>query len=357
MKNYKWLESVLRRRMRSGMLLLLASAVILMSGMLFACTANPGSTGSAADPGSAAESLTVRVSSLKGPTSIGLAQFIADAKTTDDTAPFLYEFAITGTPDEILTGLIRGDIDIALLPVNLASVLFNKTDGGIEVLNINTLGVLHVVSGDTSIRTFDDLAGRTVIMAGKGSIPEYVMNHLLAQAGLADSVTLDFRAEATEVAAVLAADPSAVGVLPEPYATSVVTKVAELDYRLDLTAVWEAMSATGQDKFITGVTVARSEFIEAHPEALQDFIDKQASSIEQAQTSPQQVAPLVVEAGIVDNVDIAQKALPRCNLVNLSGDTMKQSMQAFLAILFGYNPAILGGELPSDAFYYCGSTN
>lgn len=167
--------------------------------------------GSAAD-GAAAEPVEVHVASLKGPTSMGLVQFMdraADGETDNE-----FDFAISTAADEIVPKVIQGDVDIALVPANVASVLYNKTEGAVQVIDINTLGVLNVVTGDASVASFGDLAGHTVYMTGKGTTPEYVMNYLLERAGLTGQVTLEFKSEPTEVLSALLADPSAVGVLP-----------------------------------------------------------------------------------------------------------------------------------------------
>ena len=170
-----------------------------------------GATGGA---GAAAEPVEVHVASLKGPTSIGLVQFMDQAASGETDNEF--DFAISAAADEIVPKVIQGDVDIALVPANVASVLYNKTEGAAQVIDINTLGVLNVVTGDASVASFGDLAGHTVYMTGKGATPEYVMNYLLERAGLTGQVTLEFKSEPTEVLSALLADPSAVGVLPEP---------------------------------------------------------------------------------------------------------------------------------------------
>ena len=164
----------------------------------------------------------MHVASLKGPTSIGLVRFMdqaADGETDNE-----FDFAINTAADEIVPKVIQGDVDIALVPANVASVLYNKTEGAVQVIDINTLGVLNVVTGDASVASFGDLAGHTVYMTGKGATPEYVMNYLLERAGLAGQVTLEFKSEPTEVLSALLADPTAVGVLPEPFKTAAIAK-------------------------------------------------------------------------------------------------------------------------------------
>ncbi|MDR2715047.1 MAG: ABC transporter substrate-binding protein [Coriobacteriales bacterium] len=318
------------------------------------------------------ESIVVRVASLKGPTSIGLAYFFEEAGQIylpdEDTAeasanpenpekPVFpegpknsYAFNIYGTADEILPALTTGEIDIAVLPANVAAVLHQKTKGGVQVLNINNLGVLYVVSADDSLTSLKDLSNRTVLMVGKGTTPEYVMNALLEASG-AKNVNLEYRSEATELAAVISSDPTALAVLPEPYVTAVTTKNPNLAARISLTEAWNEF-VPGESLLVTGVTVVRTEFAEAHPEVVAEFIAHQRASVEAVNNNPARSGRLVETMQIIDNAAIAEKAIPRCNLVCLTGTEMKEALEGYLQVLYAQNPDSIGGALPTDDFYY-----
>lgn len=328
-------------------------AVIVMTLVLaFVLAACAGQAASAeAEPQAPAEPVEVRVASLKGPTSIGLASFMAGAETLELNNT--YSFTISTAADEILPAMIQGEADIALIPANVASVLYNKTEGGVSVIDINTLGVLNVVTGDESIKAFGDLAGKTVYMTGKGATPEYTMNFLLEQAGIADQVTLEFKSEPTEVVQSISADPAAVGVLPQPFATAACVKNESLKAVIDLTDVWNATVSDGS-QLLTGVTVVRNEFLAEHPEAVKEFMEQQAASVDAANADPAAVAPLVVQAGIIDAEPVAAKAIPNCHLVCVTGNDMKVSLSGYLQVLFESDPAAVGGALPADDFYYLG---
>jgi NitT/TauT family transport system substrate-binding protein len=264
-----------------------------------------------------------------------------------------YQFTISGTADEIVPKVISGDVDIALVPANVASVLSNKTNGDISIIDINTLGVLSVVTGDSSIKDFSDLAGHTVYMTGKGSTPEYVMEYLLDQAGIADQVTLEFKSEATEVSSALAADPSAIGVLPEPYTTAVTTKNSQLKSVVSLTDVWNDVTG-GSSQLVTGVTIVRNEFLTAHPDVVQDFISEQSASVDAVNADPAGSAQGVVDAGIVDSVEVAEKAIPNCQLVCITGSKMSKALGGYYNVLYSADPSSVGGSVPTENMYYLG---
>lgn len=297
------------------------------------------------------EPAEVHVASLKGPTSIGLASFMGNVDTLELNNT--YTFTIATAADEILPAVIKGEVDIALIPANAAAVLYNKTEGGISVIDINTLGVLNVVTGDESIQQFADLAGKTVYMTGKGATPEYAMNFLLNKAGIADQVTLEFKSEPTEVVQALSADATAVGVLPQPFATAACVKNEALKAVIDLTDVW-ASSVDDGSQLLTGVTIVRNEFLTEHPEAVAEFIEQQAASVDAANADPAGVAPLVVAAGIIDAEPVAAKAIPSCHLVCITGAEMQSALSGYLQTLFDSDPASVGGALPTDSFYFLG---
>ncbi len=344
------------RKNRTGTLrnwlVLMVTLVIALA--IAACAGQSASSQAEPEPEPEAapvEPAEVHVASLKGPTSIGLASFMGNADTLELNNT--YTFTIATAADEILPAVIKGEVDIALIPANAAAVLYNKTEGGISVIDINTLGVLNVVTGDESIQQFADLAGKTVYMTGKGATPEYAMNFLLNKAGIADQVTLEFKSEPTEVVQALSADATAVGVLPQPFATAACVKNEALKAVIDLTDVW-ASSVDDGSQLLTGVTIVRNEFLAEHPEAVAEFIEQQAASVDAANADPAGVAPLVVAAGIIDAEPVAAKAIPSCHLVCITGAEMQSALSGYLQTLFDSDPASVGGALPTDSFYFLG---
>ncbi len=292
-----------------------------------------------------ADDVTVRVGSLKGPTSIGIVRMIHEKESNTK-----YSFTMETQADILLASVISGDLDIALIPANVASVLYNKTKGGISVIDINTLGVLYMVSGDGSISSMKDLAGHTVYTTGAGSTPEYALRYLLSENGLSDSVTVEFKSEATEVAALLANDPSAVGMLPQPFVTAALAQNDALKVVLDMTAEWKALDNGSQ--LVTGVTIVRNEFLKDHPKAVKQFLEDHKSDTDFVNQNVETSAEYVAAAGIIEKAPVAAKAIPKCNIVCIYGTEMKDMLSGYLQVLFDQNPASVGGELPDEGFYY-----
>ena len=293
----------------------------------------------------------VRVGSLKGPTSMGLV-YLMDKAQKGETENH-YEFTMTGAADELVGKIASGDLDIALIPANVASVLYTKTQKNVTVLDINTLGVLYVVASDDSITSVADLKGKTVYMTGKGTTPEYVMTYLLKENGLAaGDVDLQFKSEATEVASLLKENPDAIGVLPQPFATAACIQNEALKPVVDLTEAWNALNQDSGSMLVTGVTIVRSDFLRENRAPIQMFLEDHKESAQYAVDHVDETAELVAAAGIVEKAPIAKKALPYCNIVCMTGQEMKDALSGYLNVLYEQDAKSVGGQLPGDEFYY-----
>lgn len=309
------------------------------------------STEATAESTETADGTVVRVASLKGPTSLGLL-FLMDQADKGETAN-TYEFQMATGADEILPLMVKGDLDIALVPANVASVLYQKTQGGVEVIDINTLGVLYMVSGEDGLANFTDLKGKTIYLTGKGTTPDYVLQYLLTSNGMSvDDVTLEYKSEATEVASVLAEDPTAIGLLPQPFVTAACMQNDALKVIFDLNEEWNKVQGEDGSSMVTGVTVVRKEFLEENEEAVKSFMEDHKASAEAINADPATGAALAVEAQIVAKEPIAQKAIPNCNITYIDKAEMKQALSGYLEVLFGQDPQSVGGGLPESDFYY-----
>lgn len=331
---------------------LFLSAVLMSFTLFLGACSFAASAPSPEAAASVSEDTVVRVGGLKGPTTMGLVKLMDDAE--NGTSANQYEFTMVTAADE-LTALVAGNkVDIALLPANVASVLYAKTEGNVSVIDINTLGVLYLVSSDTSVASIEDLKGKTVYLPGKGTTPEYALRYLIQAAGLAeDDVTLEFKSEAAEVAAILSEQPEALGLLPQPFVTSALAQNEALSIVLDLNSVWDSFqSDENPGSLVTGVTIVNNGFLSAHKSLVDAFLEEHASSIRFTADDPEASAALIEKAGIVAKAAIAQKALPYCNIAYYDANTMKSMLEGYLSVLYEQNPASVGGALPNDDFYY-----
>ena len=298
----------------------------------------------------AEESVTTRIAALKGPTAMGLVKLMSDDPQSADGP--LYDFTLAGAADEVTPSLIKGDLDMACVPANLASVLYNKTEGQIVTLAVNTLGVIYIVENGNAVQSMADLAGKTVVAAGKGSTPEYALRYLLSENGIDPDtdVTIDWKSEHAECVAALASGAATIALLPQPFVTVAQTKIEGLRVALALTAEWDALD--NGSGLITGVVVARKSFVEEHPAAVSAFLQDYAASVDWVNGNNADAAQLISAFGIVESPVVAEKALPHCNIVCITGGEMKEKLSGYLQVLFDAEPTSVGGKLPGDDFYY-----
>jgi len=291
----------------------------------------------------------LRIAGLKGPTTMGLVNLLSMEQA--GTAAMDYDLQLYGAADEIVPLLIKGELDMAAIPANLAATLYQKTSGGIQAVAVNTLGVLYVVEQGDTVHSMADLKGRTILSTGKGTTPEYVLRYLLTANGLDPDkdVDIQYYSEATEVTAQMATTQDAIAVLPQPYVTAAGLKDDTLRVALDLTAEWDKVADT---QLITGVTVVRKAYAEEHPDVVAAFLADYAQSVNAANTDLDGTAALCEEQGVVAKAAIAKKALPNCNIVCLTGEELKADVSGYLQVLYDADPAAVGGTLPGEDFYW-----
>ena len=290
------------------------------------------------------------IAALKGPTAMGLVKLMKDSESGETTGNE-YTFTLAGSADEVTPALLKGELDMACVPANLAAVLYNKTEGAVQVLAVNTLGVLYIVENGESVQSLADLKGKTVVAAGKGSTPEYALRYLLSENGIdpdAD-VTLDWKSEHSECVAALASGQASIALLPQPFVTVAQSKLEGLRMALDLTEEWDKLD--NGSALITGVIVARSDFVEAHPAAVGSFLTAYAASVDWVNANTADAAALIGEYGIVDAA-VAEKALPYCNIVCITGAELLEKLPGYLSVLYNADPAAVGGAMPDNSFYF-----
>ena len=296
----------------------------------------------------------VNVIALKAPTAMGMVKFMEDADK-ESTMDHTYNFTIAASIDQVTPKLVQGQADIGAVPANMASVLFNNTDGGVKVLAVNTLGVLYIVENGETIQSVEDLRGKTIYASGKGATPEYGLNYILSQNGIdpAADVTIEWKSEHTECLAAVTASENGIAMLPQPFVTTAQSKVETIRTALDLSQEWDKLQE-GQESpsaMITGVVVARTEFIEENPEAVADFMTRYKESVDYVNNNVEQAAELVGKYDIVPAA-VAVKAIPECNITYIDGEEMKEKLSGYLDSLYQQNPAAVGGALPADEFYF-----
>ena len=330
--------------------LILALSLLAACGTQNAATETDVPEATASVNPSPAEQVKVSVAGLAGPTSMGMIKMISEKALNSDAYAVNYEIA--NAPDTLTAKLISGEVQIAALPTNAAAVLYNKTEGQIQFLAQNTLGVLYLVGKDASgVSSLADLAGKTITLSGSGAIPEFAMEYILDKAGLSGSVTLSYLTDHASVAQALLAGDADLVVLPQPFVTQVLTKSADMKILLDINKEWDTASEGGS-VLSMGCLAVNKAFADANPEFIAQFLEQYEASVNYVNENPAEAAVMVADAGIVASAEIAEKAIPLSNIVYKNSQDAKMEINGFLKVLFDFNPASVGGKIPDDGFYY-----
>lgn len=290
---------------------------------------------------------SVRVMALSGPTAMGLTKLMDKTETED----LLYEFTIAAAVDEISPMIIQGNTDICCVPANLGAVLCSKTEGGVMVLAVNTLGVLYLCENGDTVAEISDLRGKTIYSAGKGATPEYALNYILSENGIdpENDVNIEWKSEHAECVAALSADEDGVAMLPQPFVTVAQTQNENINVVIDLNEEWDKLG--NGSALITGAVIARTEFVEEYPEVVNNFLTEYKASVDYVNNNVAEAAQLVEKYGII-KAAVAEKAIPKCNIVCITGEEMKEKLSGYYDVLFEQKPESVGGAVPADSFYY-----
>lgn len=296
------------------------------------------------------EKINVRVAGLNGPTSIGMIKLFEDYTNPKENVEISYTNA--SAPDQLVGKLIQGELDFAAVPTNLASVIYNKTDGAYQLTNVNTLNVIYVLTNGVEVNSIKDLKGKTVHISGKGATPDYMMKYLLSKNELVldEDVILDFSLDHASLAQALSAGDVEIAVLPQPFVTIVKMNNPDINVAVDLLDEWEAVA--GDALFAMGGLVVRREFAKEHPVIVEEFLEMYDESVAYVNKNPEAASLLVEKHGILPKAKIAELAIPLSNIVYMDAYENKEAINEYFQILYDFNKASVGGKLPEDSFYY-----
>lgn len=326
-------------------LLLLLMILTLSVTMLFSCGNKDNENADNND-----KKTDIKVAVLNGTTGFGMAQLME--QNANGNARNNYTFSVETEGADVIAQLINGSVDIAALPTNAASVVYNRTQGGVRVLALNTLGVLYIVENGTAINSISDLEGKTIYCPAQN--PQFILQYLLNKNGVNATVDTTYAAPADLRTALASGQlgENAIAVLPEPMVTMAQSANKNLRVALDLTAVWNSDENAENSQLVQGCVVVRNQFLKKNKDAVNAFLEEYKLSIEYLKTNTEDAAKLVVKHGIFANENVAKVAIPKCNVAYIDGNNMKNALSGFLNAMYTVAPASIGGALPTDDFYY-----
>lgn len=293
---------------------------------------------------------TIKICTIAGPTGVSMAQLMAgsDAGTTKNK----YSVTLVTSPESMIAKLASGEADIAAMPTNLAAIYNSKTHGGARVLAVNTLGVLHLLVNGIEIKSVADLKGETIYTTGQGANPEHILNYILTKNGIdpKKEANIQFLSENEELAAKMLNGSAKIALVPEPVATTIISKNSSVRRVLDMTKEWDKVSS--DSLLMMGCVVASKDFVAKNKGAVDRFLKDYKTSIELALNDVDATATLCETYKIIPSAALAKKAIPNCNLTYMDGSEMQSKLSGYYKVLYKANKRSLGGSLPSADFYY-----
>lgn len=301
------------------------------------------------------ERTLVNIATIKGPTGMGMVKLLDDNEKNVTTNQ--YKTTIVGAPDEIVGKISSGELDIAAIPTNLAATLYNKTNGKVQLLALNTLGVLYILEKGDTVKQISDLKGKTLYASGKGATPEFILNYLLSENGIdpEKDINIEYKNEHSELATLALSDQADLILLPEPFVTNVLSKNAGFKSVIDLTKEWAATTeGAGIENSVLsmGGVIVRTEFAKENPNAVNAFLDEYKESVKFTNESLDEASQLVEKYEIMPSAALAKQAIPNCNIVFVEGQDMKNQISNLYDVFFNADPKSVGGKIPDEDFYY-----
>lgn len=295
----------------------------------------------------------VNVGMIMGPPSMGMGWMIhenEEGNTYND-----YNFEVGGVDYTALASKLNtGDYDIIHCPSNVGAILYNNKDlkEEVEVIDISNLGLLYILTTDDSIKSMDDLKGRTVYSIGEGGPPEYTFGYLLDQEGLSDDVNFSFRSTPFEVLNLLQDEENSIVLLPQPFVEVAKLLVPDLKVPIDITEEWDNLKLESGAESVTTITIVRKKFLEEHEQAVVEYLNLLKKSVAYSLSHVDEAAEWTDTYETFLNPEVAADAIPYVNMCAITGQEMKEKLEGFLKIMYDYNPDAVGGSMPDDDFYY-----
>ncbi len=330
----------------------LALAIVFILSVFAGCNNAPngGAPEGSADVTPTLEAyvpVDIKVGALMGPTGMGMSKLMDDAKKGSTANK--YTFELFSAPTDITGLIINGELNIAAVPTNLAATLYNKTKGQVQLLALNTLGVLYILEKGNSVNSIKDLEGKKIYSSGQAATPQYALDYVLKANGI--NCEVEYFATHAELATQALSGNADIILIPEPQVSTILSKNSEFRIAVDFNAVWDE-ATQNKALFSMGCLVVRKDFAQKNPNAVAKFLEEYSASVKYINENPEEGGKLVAENGIVASEAIAKKAIPNAKMVTISGEEMKTKTIPYLQILFDSDPTSIGGAMPGDDFYY-----
>lgn len=259
------------------------------------------------------------------------------------------EFIVYQNVEEATTRVARGEADFTVLPVNVISKLYNK-EADISLLNVNTWGILYLLSRDGEVKTWEDLKGKELFVGAQGASPDVITRYLLNKNGIKeDEINISYGTSPEMLQWMIAGKADTV-VLPEPLVTQGLAKAENMQIAMDYSKEWEKINGEGSKLPQTGIAV-RTSFANEYPDVVDAFQNAYKEALEAVVKDPASVSSLIEEKLEIPGA-VFKKSMERTKLEFVPAQEAKKDVETYLNALNEISGDMIGGKLPDEGFYY-----
>jgi NitT/TauT family transport system substrate-binding protein len=294
------------------------------------------------------EPISIKVAAPTGAPTLSMIKMIKEQPALGEQVQVSYESI--KSPDLVASRIISGEIDIAVVPTNLAATLYNK-GADYKLAAASVWGILYVI-GNEKIESWEDLRGKEIHTMGRGLTPDILLRYLLTKNGLdpEKDVKLTYMGEATELASTYIAGKSAISVIPEPALANVMLKKPDTLILLDLQKEWAKLNPDASS-YPQASLIIKNDLIEKNPEFVETFLQEYEKSIDWLASNGETAGTYSedLQTGISKQAVI--NGLQRSNIYYRDSKDAKEAIDKYMKILLDYSPEVIGGKLPDEGFY------
>ena len=237
-----------------------------------------------------------------------------------------------------------GENAIVLMTAGRAARMYQISSGEYQMLAITNLCGPQLLVKGASPSSWDELRGRTIHAKANDPDQIAILRHLLVENGLDPDMNVTIETDSSPYYRPEDSQKGDVYLLDPYNAAAAMAADSSLTLLADLGEEWADLSL-GQ--IVAGCAVARTEFVQAHPEAISAFL----SGMEQSSAAMSD-PDTAVNYWSNPNQDVLLAALPHCGIAFVTGQDMKDLAEDYYLSLFQADPDAIGGGLPYDDFYY-----
>ncbi len=269
------------------------------------------------------------------------------------------EFKVWKNPDQMRALVLSGDVDFIATPTNVAANLYNR-GADIRLLNVSIWGVLWMVSRDNSLKTLADFKDKEIAMPFRGDMPDIIFSKLAKESGLDPKKDFKLRYVSNPLDAMqllilrrvdhaLLAEPAVSMALRKTQSYPMKIIAPDLYRSVDLQKEWGRLLKRKSSIPQAGMALINKK-LDKH--IIQRFIEEYEKATNWCLEYPDEAGKIVAEHIELLTPEAVSDSIKVSQFKHVSANDARVELDYFFNILLESTPAVIGGKLPDDGFFY-----